>query len=325
MICIYKITNTVNDKLYIGQTRNFDSRKAQHKRDLRKNKHANKHLQNSYDLYGEVFKYEVVEECELKALNRLEAEHMQLYNWDQLYNISTLPYKLSQVVNTPCSLVDIQTKEVLNFKNRYYLNAFLKNTTSYREGVKVGKRWVYTEKCLTPRMVDEIVSNKGAYLYDYDGHLVGKFLSKREAKKYAEIKIFQKCSFKIDGRIKMKYMGDKIPAVEIIWGKNNSKPFYVYDVHLNLVAKGEGLKEYCDKNGFKYNRARQAQKGVLTGWKYGKSTTRNTKWYKEHYWTRGEIDIKKWILENEKVNHIKRVKENIIKNMVLGPEYGWLS
>ena len=51
---IYKITNTVNGKCYIGQTRSkrVSDRIGKHKLELNKNIHANQHLQRSWIKYG---------------------------------------------------------------------------------------------------------------------------------------------------------------------------------------------------------------------------------------------------------------------------------
>ena len=50
---LYKITNIVNGKYYIGCTVNIERRFAEHRRNLRLNKHANPHLQNAWNQYGE--------------------------------------------------------------------------------------------------------------------------------------------------------------------------------------------------------------------------------------------------------------------------------
>ena len=56
-ICgIYCITNTSNNKIYIGQSIDIEKRFAGHQRDLSKNKHFNPHLQRSYNL-GHKFDY----------------------------------------------------------------------------------------------------------------------------------------------------------------------------------------------------------------------------------------------------------------------------
>lgn len=59
---IYKIVNTINGKVYIGQSIRIKSRKIDHLRDLRQNKHINKHLQAAFNKYGEQnFKFEIIE------------------------------------------------------------------------------------------------------------------------------------------------------------------------------------------------------------------------------------------------------------------------
>ncbi len=61
---IYFIENMVNGKKYIGLSANIEKRFMFHKRRLRSGKHRNKHLQSSFDKYGEEsFKFYVVEEC----------------------------------------------------------------------------------------------------------------------------------------------------------------------------------------------------------------------------------------------------------------------
>ncbi len=59
---IYKITNIINGKIYIGSAFNISNRFSCHKYSLRNNKHKNKHLQSAYNLYGEEnFLFEILE------------------------------------------------------------------------------------------------------------------------------------------------------------------------------------------------------------------------------------------------------------------------
>ena len=59
----YSITNTINGKVYIGQSTQYSRRWTTHKRNLRKNKHENKHFQQDWNEYGEdAFVFEVIEE-----------------------------------------------------------------------------------------------------------------------------------------------------------------------------------------------------------------------------------------------------------------------
>ena len=71
---IYKITNTKNNCVYIGQTKDFSRRKTAHFSLLKKNKHTNKFLQNDYNEYGEKnFIFEKIQE-EQDREKRLELE-----------------------------------------------------------------------------------------------------------------------------------------------------------------------------------------------------------------------------------------------------------
>ena len=61
---IYKITNKVNGKFYIGSANNLKRRKWEHFCNLKHNKHCNKKLQYSYNKYSkENFKFEILSNC----------------------------------------------------------------------------------------------------------------------------------------------------------------------------------------------------------------------------------------------------------------------
>jgi len=63
---IYKITNSVNGKLYIGQSVNMSNRQTAHFEALRSKRHYNNYLQKSFNKYGESnFVFTIIEECEL--------------------------------------------------------------------------------------------------------------------------------------------------------------------------------------------------------------------------------------------------------------------
>lgn len=80
MIGIYKITNTFNNKIYIGQSKDVKERKAQHFNKLRANKHSNKNMQADYNQYGQFFTFEVIERCRLERLNEREQYWIAYYN-----------------------------------------------------------------------------------------------------------------------------------------------------------------------------------------------------------------------------------------------------
>lgn len=88
---IYKITNTINGKIYIGQTNDFYRRRKEHRSLLRTNKHVNRHLQFAWNYYGEnSFSFEILEECPIDRLNERESywiSTLKSRNQDYGYNI----------------------------------------------------------------------------------------------------------------------------------------------------------------------------------------------------------------------------------------------
>ena len=78
MIGIYKITNTINHKFYIGQSNNINRRFSEHK-NLNHEKCPS--LLAAYKKYGvENFTFEVLEECKIEELDDREMYYIELLN-----------------------------------------------------------------------------------------------------------------------------------------------------------------------------------------------------------------------------------------------------
>ena len=81
MIGIYKITNIVNKKVYIGQSINVLQRWSQHKQHLKGGYHNNDHLQRSWNKYGaDSFAFDLLERCTEEELNDKEVYYIKKYN-----------------------------------------------------------------------------------------------------------------------------------------------------------------------------------------------------------------------------------------------------
>ena len=82
MIGIYKITNKVNNKVYIGQSINIEGRFYQHKNCLNRNVGHNSHFQNAWNKYGEEnFEFELIHiVSNVEELNDLEIYYIKKYN-----------------------------------------------------------------------------------------------------------------------------------------------------------------------------------------------------------------------------------------------------
>lgn len=77
---IYKITNLINNKIYVGQSRHIYRRWIEHRYSA-KDQNNPTLLYRAMRKYGENnFCFEIIEECEPNQLNEREAYYMYLYN-----------------------------------------------------------------------------------------------------------------------------------------------------------------------------------------------------------------------------------------------------
>ena len=82
MIGVYKITNTVNEKSYIGISVDIENRWSQHKNPYNWKRESKKILYKAIQKYGlENFKFEVLEECfNTEELGDKEKYYIELYD-----------------------------------------------------------------------------------------------------------------------------------------------------------------------------------------------------------------------------------------------------
>lgn len=86
---IYKITNTINDKVYIGKTlSSIEKRFAEHKEDSRRAQEQVRPLYRAMNKYGQDnFSIEVVEECPIELLSNREVYWINFYHsYENGYN-----------------------------------------------------------------------------------------------------------------------------------------------------------------------------------------------------------------------------------------------
>jgi group I intron endonuclease len=84
---VYEIVNTVNGKRYVGSAKSLRQRLGDHLKNLRKNKHHNRHLQFAWNKYGEgSFEFKVILYCDKANLLFYEQRALDFYN--TLYNLA---------------------------------------------------------------------------------------------------------------------------------------------------------------------------------------------------------------------------------------------
>lgn len=76
VMCIYKIVNRKNGRVYIGSTSRFKRRINKHIDELNRNEHINTDLQKDWNINGgDSFFYEIVEHIETKELLKFKEKH----------------------------------------------------------------------------------------------------------------------------------------------------------------------------------------------------------------------------------------------------------
>ncbi len=116
-ICgVYKITNSVNGKFYIGSSNNVENRWKRHKLELKEETHKNQHLQNAWNLYGESsFIFEVIEEC----LPEIQFEREQHY-LDTLNPFDERGYNIVRRISKEYSSDNYMTKKCSMCHKEYH-------------------------------------------------------------------------------------------------------------------------------------------------------------------------------------------------------------
>ena len=133
---VYKITNTINNKIYVGSTANklgFIARWKHHLSRLRKNKHCNQHLQRAFNKHGEgALIFEILETCEKDHCIPLEQKYL-----DSLkpYN-PTIGYNICAVAGSTLGRKHSAETRAKISKNRTYGEPHNKNKQMTEEARK---------------------------------------------------------------------------------------------------------------------------------------------------------------------------------------------
>lgn len=118
MIGIYKITNIVNLKSYIGQSIHIEKRMQEHKSIYNWNREKNKILYIAFQKYGlNNFKFEILEECDRKELSEREKFYIEKYNtYKKGYN-ETIGGETNEGENHPGH--KLTENDVIDIRTRY--------------------------------------------------------------------------------------------------------------------------------------------------------------------------------------------------------------
>ena len=110
---IYCIENIINNRKYIGLSRDIKRRWCEHKSELRNNHHCNIHLQRAWNFYGEeAFKFYVVELCDPFIICDKERYYISEYRTLSHENGYNLTKGGENAATSNKKVINLLTKEV---------------------------------------------------------------------------------------------------------------------------------------------------------------------------------------------------------------------
>lgn len=241
LIGIYKITNKVNNKCYIGQSVHIETRFEEHKRCM-----DNKPLYKAFKKYGiENFDFEVVEECIAEQLNDKEIFYIKHFK----SSTDEWGYNLTFGGNSNIGGFSKQTREKISEsrrgeKNPMYGKPLLKES--------LAKRTITYKKTLENMSEEKkkqwIESNR-------KGHLGIRNTEEQKKKISNSLKEFYKNHPEKKEEISLKGKGRKMPkefCEKTRKRMNESMEVYrkrvlQYDLQDNYLAMFNGLREAEEK------------------------------------------------------------------------------
>lgn len=236
---IYCIVNIINQKRYIGSSKNLYNRIGAHRSYLRKGIHQNAKLQNAWNKYGEKnFQYFILEFCEEAKL--LEREQFYINTIKPWYNI----------------ILEVQEVKISEESKK-------KMSKSRIKGFKEGTIKLYQEK--------EI------HQYSLDGKYIQTFKSIKEAAETVgiartSINRFLSGVYKKGGNFLWSLTKeDHLPPYVKESQKNYfTKPIEVMDINNNTITQYASLTEFSKYINKDFNSIRHA---VIGGYPYLKRYT----------------------------------------------------
>lgn len=186
---VYKITNLINNKIYIGSAMDFEGRKYRHLNSLKKNKHHSIKLQRAYNKYGEEsFKFEILEKVYFNEVHEKLFKIQYLQSLEQYYLNKYKPYITGYNVSSKSDSGSyVKTEETfIKARNTRIINGTVNMTQEAKDNISFGLR--NSEKAKKAR---EVLHNKlriKIYQYDLDGNFIKEWNSIKEASENLNIK-----------------------------------------------------------------------------------------------------------------------------------------
>jgi group I intron endonuclease len=180
IIGVYKISNTLSGRYYIGYSTNIDRRFWSHRNKLKKNCHDNIFLQRSYNLDGEdKFKYDIIHICDREE----DAKEIELQYLTNL-SIRNVLYNLNYNNSGGDLMTHHHDKEKIIEKIRNSCKDTLSKMTPEERSQKYGK--IGEKNGMYGKTHTEEVIKKLSELHKGNTHRKGKKCSEETKQKMSE-------------------------------------------------------------------------------------------------------------------------------------------
>ena len=325
---IYKITNEINGKVYVGQSKDLKARKRSHFSDLKRNQHANFHLQNAFNKYKvNNFIFEILEICKEDELDEKEYKWMNKFNSHN----SEFGYNITSPVNTNKHVKYVGVKYEEKEYNSYFMKTYDKEELIsclqelyYMEGRVPVSRDLNKSNLPSPRVYYEVFGSFKNALIESDLFWLKEDTHAFDREEYTKDDIKRKISvfiYKYDRfpnnaelRNSSKY---DLPSYTVITDKFNS----IHNLRKELGFDKESLKKQEQNEALEALMLLYKIDGKITSRSIDKSRiTRSTAWYIDNFGSvtnalklSGILDI----MENKKGYRCKDkyTKESVIESV----------
>ncbi len=188
---VYKITNTINGKCYVGSAIDVKQRLGRHFSHLKHNNHPNKLLQRSCSKYGiQAFKKEVLMYCDVKDILKHEQYYLELF--EPVFNICRIAGNSLGRKHTPESLDKMCKVQKVVAANRTIWNKgkpfseeskrkmseSQKGVPSWNKGIP---RTQAVKDAVSKHQLENSIFAKPVIQYTLNGEFVAEFKSVRQA------------------------------------------------------------------------------------------------------------------------------------------------
>ena len=181
---IYSIRNLINNKIYIGQSKNIYRRAICHRYELNNNKHSNSHLQYSFNKYKiENFVFEILEYCDISLLTEREKYYISVQKVE-IYNVK-------DAQDTPLRQKRIMTEEQRLKLSNSMKGKIPKNINEFREAKK--RKVNYIINGIIIKTFNS--SQEGADYFKMENKLFNKYIGKKRHKKGKYFDINEKLEY----------------------------------------------------------------------------------------------------------------------------------